>query len=87
MSLHLSDQTQIYLHIHDIGCIDQLPQDYLSKCTWTCNEWAGKGTGEATACRCLDNWTKHKSCVPNTNGLVQDYCRRTCGNCPGKHNL
>ena len=66
------------------ACFDELPQDYgtVEGCEgeWTCLDWAGIGPKSSTNL-CLENWSKYRYCVPNSNGKIQDYCKIACKTC------
>ena len=60
-------------------CEDKLPEDYLSKCSWTCEDWAGKNSRKFNYCD--HDWSTKRTCVPNSYGLIKDSCRFSCNNC------
>ena len=71
---------------HVVGCNDKLPTDYGTvegRCNagWTCPDWSGNGTKNSARSYCADNWSNHGHCVPQTTGLVKDYCKFSCDTC------
>ena len=67
---------------HVESCTDKLPSDYGTvgdQCigNWTCQELAGKG-------KCNEDFSRYNDCMPQTTGLVRDYCTVSCETC-GKY--
>ena len=67
------------IDIVPIACHDKLPIDYLSKCSWTCEEWAGRNEKGINFCE--DKWSTKRICVPYSKGQIKDDCRSSCSNC------
>ena len=74
----------ICFYSHAGSCTDKLPSDYLyegEEClkisegrTLTCKEWANIDA-------CDNDWSVFPMCVPQTTGLVKEYCKFSCTDC------
>ena len=67
--------------------MDRLPYDYgtaSNDCPpwgWNCQDWAGKGSANTRTSYCSYDWSTFRFCVPETTGLVSEYCQFSCGTC------
>ena len=68
------------------SCTDNLPSDYGTVeggCGggWICPDWAGKGSKNSGHSYCDEDWSSYMHCVPQTTGLISEYCRLSCDKC------
>ena len=77
--------TCIHVFWLNLECIDKLPDDYIpTACDGLkCSDMAAKGPKnfDQSLNFCDDHWDDYRVCVPSSNGMIKDYCQKSCGTC------